>query len=877
MTYYLKGGSVYDDPAARAWMALHLSGFSSGDYEDTGWKHLEDSGATGDPFWLLGGAGGDNQVEIGLSGSYRIRITTSDIFGWHQDSGAWFSLFGSGVFGTGVSDHGLLGGLGGDDHTQYHNNARGDARYYLQSISYHSGEIYHSGETYHTGYIQVHYVSGNVFIGLSGDFLVLSGDYITHINNTNAHHTRYTDIESRAAINGIFGSDGKADKDIDMDGTSTYKIIHLGNPSASGDAVNLGYLESELTSIYFADLVDITNQLSGVVKSLDDKNYTFPSNPIDAQLFYDRTSESFYRYNENATAWIEIGGGGNAGFTGIGDNLGNHAATQILDMSNYRITGMADPVDDQDGATKKWIIDNYPESGDNLGNHIATQDLNMSGYDITGGRKIEIWGDATVNKLLTFVNTDSGYKWELSQRSQGSLGERFRLYLYSGAAWNPQMDFLTGGEINLYGSFDSDDYLQFYTLSNIPRMKTIGNSDFYFESDGGYMNFQTGVIINYVRDVSLLDGDASLIIGDPSGSHIEFDNNEILQKSDATTAGQLHLQADGGQLDVGLNTAVNINFHSSTITGNAADLYHTFGRAGIGHPTYSNYASFQHRNMSGAGEYALLQSAAGTTYLNSNSLISFRINNTGYMNMSSAGLQIGSDQRVNTIGDEINGVLNTKIVTESGIKAYVDANAGDNLGNHSATQALDMNGYNINDVSHIQSSATIYLAPANDTDDELCIGSLAGSIRIWQEGSTDSTEVGTIGYDSGVPATRRPFYSIYSQYLFDDDGVLGSYSHVDDLQLLRDLQEYTKEKALCDDFPEITQPVWDFNTLPWIVAHSGISGLETGSNIKRYSLPLGARDGYYLSTMKKLLELVDDQQLEILDLKNRITTLESGV
>lgn len=39
-------------------------------------------------------------------------------------------------FGTlemGVSDHGLLDGLGDDDHQQYHNDARGDLRYYQQS------------------------------------------------------------------------------------------------------------------------------------------------------------------------------------------------------------------------------------------------------------------------------------------------------------------------------------------------------------------------------------------------------------------------------------------------------------------------------------------------------------------------------------------------------------------------------------------------------------------------------------------------------------------------------------------------------------------------------------------------------------------------
>lgn len=35
--------------------------------------------------------------------------------------------------GAGSIDHGELEGLSGDDHTQYHNNERGDARYYTQS------------------------------------------------------------------------------------------------------------------------------------------------------------------------------------------------------------------------------------------------------------------------------------------------------------------------------------------------------------------------------------------------------------------------------------------------------------------------------------------------------------------------------------------------------------------------------------------------------------------------------------------------------------------------------------------------------------------------------------------------------------------------
>ena len=43
--------------------------------------------------------------------------------------------------GGGVTDHGALTGLGDDDHTQYHTNARGDARYYQKSEVYTKAQV----------------------------------------------------------------------------------------------------------------------------------------------------------------------------------------------------------------------------------------------------------------------------------------------------------------------------------------------------------------------------------------------------------------------------------------------------------------------------------------------------------------------------------------------------------------------------------------------------------------------------------------------------------------------------------------------------------------------------------------------------------------
>lgn len=54
----------------------------------------------------------------------------------------------------------------------------------------------------------------------------------THRLNASAHHSKYTDAEARAAINNIFGSDGKADADIDLD---THKLINVVDPVANQD------------------------------------------------------------------------------------------------------------------------------------------------------------------------------------------------------------------------------------------------------------------------------------------------------------------------------------------------------------------------------------------------------------------------------------------------------------------------------------------------------------------------------------------------------------------------------------------------------------------------------------------------------------------
>lgn len=56
-------------------------------------------------------------------------VNLNDVLKWDGTK----VVFGNGGGGGGVSDHGALTGLSDDDHTQYHNDTRGDARYYTQA------------------------------------------------------------------------------------------------------------------------------------------------------------------------------------------------------------------------------------------------------------------------------------------------------------------------------------------------------------------------------------------------------------------------------------------------------------------------------------------------------------------------------------------------------------------------------------------------------------------------------------------------------------------------------------------------------------------------------------------------------------------------
>lgn len=163
---------------------------------------------------------------------------------------------------------------------------------------------------------------------VSGRYVLTSGSYNSHIANASAHHVKYT-LEQH---------------------NNTY---HSTNYSAEGHIHDdRYYTETEInTNIYTktqvdahnwveADITDLNKytqaEVDAIIDRFDEQSITFPATPSEGDRHYDEDDDSEYRYNAEAEAWIEVGAGGGKSI-GV-DNLGNHTATQTLQLVDQIIT-----------------------------------------------------------------------------------------------------------------------------------------------------------------------------------------------------------------------------------------------------------------------------------------------------------------------------------------------------------------------------------------------------------------------------------------------------------------------------------------------------------------------------------------------------------
>jgi len=120
----------------------------------------------------------------------------------------------------------------------------------------------------------------------------------------------------------------------------------------------------------------------------------FPAGPVAGQIIYRTDLTEMYIYD--GAVWVAYAGIDVADFI---HHDGSIDFTAAQDMGGFQLKNMADPTLIQDAATKNYV-DNIAAIGDNLGNHIATQDLDMDGFEINDLAPPVLDTDAATKKYV---------------------------------------------------------------------------------------------------------------------------------------------------------------------------------------------------------------------------------------------------------------------------------------------------------------------------------------------------------------------------------------------------------------------------------------------------------------------------------------------
>jgi hypothetical protein len=197
-----------------------------------------------------------------------------------------------------VDDHGALVGLGDDDHTQYHNDTRGDVRYYTKT-QLDAGQLdnrYYTETELDAGQLDNRYYTESEVDSISGALSAeIDSDIATHSSDANAHHTKYTNEEAKDAVGNIMVGAGTVTvtyDDVgdtitvsgsDVPGAHTHvedDITDLGDYSVVGhshtesDITDLDkYTQAEITTIS-GDIVAQIITDHGALSGLGDDDHT---------------------------------------------------------------------------------------------------------------------------------------------------------------------------------------------------------------------------------------------------------------------------------------------------------------------------------------------------------------------------------------------------------------------------------------------------------------------------------------------------------------------------------------------------------------------------------------------------------------------------
>lgn len=251
----------------------------------------------------------------------------------------------------------------------------------------------------------------------SGDYAETSGNLETHKGSSSAHHIvtaindTPTDTESTTGVSSNWAYDHlqlpsvhhivTAINDTPTDGEST-------TGASSNWAFDHNALYTTLSGVTIAvsgDYVETSGDYSSSSGDLSDYkvlsgDYAAGGGGVTGISELDAQAWTVFYNNASDITGLALGASGlvlssvgvdqipvwSTKVAGGGDNLGSHEATQMLDMNTLKITGLGDPADDQDAATKKFVDDHDWTKGD-------ITDLDTTGYEQASGAISEVSGD----------------------------------------------------------------------------------------------------------------------------------------------------------------------------------------------------------------------------------------------------------------------------------------------------------------------------------------------------------------------------------------------------------------------------------------------------------------------------------------------------
>jgi len=249
-------------------------------------------------------------------------------------------------------------------------------------------------------------VSGS-YAGLSGDYVTTSGDYASTSGVIADYSIMSGDYASTSGTvsdyNVLSGDFSTLDTDyLVTSGTvedynvfsgaystssgdlSDYKVVSGAYSTSSGDLSDYKVVSGVAAAGGGGGTTHITGMTGGVWSIF----YSEESSGLITGLAIGASGLVLSSVGETSEpVWaLKVAGGG--------DDLGSHEATKMLDMNTYKITGMGDPAENQDAATKIFVDNHNWTKGD-------ITDLDTSGYDNTSGDYSASSGDLADYKVVS--------------------------------------------------------------------------------------------------------------------------------------------------------------------------------------------------------------------------------------------------------------------------------------------------------------------------------------------------------------------------------------------------------------------------------------------------------------------------------------------